>query len=105
MRRLPPKSSVLDSMRIESHSTSTSPFERRLRNGVDEFAAAVDGAGPRFLQPVVPHRRYVRVVDEHQAGFESQTFALQFDHGAILAEKSADERPEHRFQQTEPGAV
>src|SRR6266849_2392123 len=65
------------------------------------FASAAR-AGVFLLQPVVPFRLGVGIVDQEKGRGMAQPALLQGDDGAVLVEELAHEGPQQRAQEVEP---
>src|SRR5438874_4957972 len=84
---------------------SASPAERALLDGIFERLAALHRFGPCLLQPVVPYRRHICVLNQHLRRRKFKPLGLQLDDLADLGQKGARKRAKERPDGGKPRRV
>src|SRR6266567_6534213 len=84
---------------------SASPAERPLLDGILERLTALHRFGPCLLEPVVPYRRHICVLNQHLRRRKFKPLILQFHDSPILRQKFTREGAEERLECRQPGRV
>src|SRR6185312_1800762 len=81
---------------------SATPSQRAWLHRIHEGRAVRYRLGPSLLEAVVPHRRNVRILDEHQRRIEGEALFLELHDAAVVAQEGGTKRHEERLQETQP---